>query len=181
MKIYTKGGDKGETSLFGGRRILKDNIRIEAYGTVDELNSFIGLLASSITDKDDIQFLLNTQSILFNCGSMLAADPLKEFKLPQVKESDILAVENSIDNMNTQLEPLKTFILPGGSREISYAHLCRTICRRAERRVITLSKEEAVDPLIIKYLNRLSDYFFMLSRKIGKDQGHPDIPWVSET
>jgi cob(I)alamin adenosyltransferase len=181
MKIYTKGGDKGETSLFGGRRIYKDNIRIEAYGTVDELNSFIGLLAASLTDQDDIQFLLNTQSVLFNCGSLLAADPLKEFNMPKVKESDIIAIENSIDNMTSQLKPLKTFILPGGSVEISYAHLCRTICRRAERRVISLSKEETVDPIIIKYLNRLSDFFFTLSRKIAKDQGHPDIPWIPET
>jgi len=179
MKIYTKGGDKGETSLYGGRRVLKDNIRIEAYGTVDELNSFVGLLASNLQENDS-SFLLKTQNLLFNCGSNLAADPDKKLRIPQLTEDDILHIEYEIDNISSQLEPLKTFILPGGSTEISYAHICRTVCRRAERRVISLSLAEKVEPLIIKYLNRLSDYFFVLSRKISRDQGHKNIPWLSD-
>ena len=178
MKIYTKGGDKGETSLYGGRRVSKDNIRIEAYGTLDELNSFIGLLASNASEADGA-FLLKIQNILFDCGSTLAADPIKNLNVPNLGEDDILKVENEIDNLSSQLEPLRTFILPGGSTEISYAHICRTICRRAERRVVTLSADEKVDPLIIKYLNRLSDYFFVLSRKIARDQGRGEISWHS--
>ena len=176
MKIYTKGGDQGETSLYGGRRVLKDNLRIEAYGTVDELNAFIGLLAANVKEAH-ADFLLKIQNNLFNCGSSLAADPLKKLDTPSISEKDIGQIESEIDNMTSRLEPLKYFILPGGSQEISYAHMCRTVCRRAERRVISLNREEEVDPLIIKFLNRLSDYFFVLARKICSDQGHEDIPW----
>ena len=180
MKIYTKGGDKGETSLYGGRRVSKDDLRIECYGTVDELNSFLGLLAAGINESDISSFLYKIQKQLFDIGSLLAADPGKSLALPEIKEEDILSIEQQIDNMSSQLPPLKTFILPGGSREVSYAHICRTICRRAERRCISLGHEEYVKEIIIKYLNRLSDFFFVLSRKIALDQGHDDIPWIPE-
>jgi len=180
MKIYTKGGDEGQTSLYGGQRVFKDDLRIECYGTVDELNSFIGLLASGIKGSEEVDFLLTIQKKLFDIGSILATSLGKKLNLPQVSEEDVLAIENNIDNMTAQLEPLKTFILPGGSVEISYGHVCRTICRRAERRCISLHNEEYVPPIIIKYLNRLSDYFFVLSRKIAKDQGHKDIPWLPD-
>ena len=180
MKIYTKGGDKGETFLYGGRRVSKDDLRIECYGTVDELNSFLGLLAAGINESDISSFLYKIQKQLFDIGSLLAADPGKSLALPEIKEEDILSIEQQIDNMSSQLPPLKTFILPGGSREVSYAHICRTICRRAERRCISLGHEEYVKEIIIKYLNRLSDFFFVLSRKIALDQGHDDIPWIPE-
>ncbi len=180
MKIYTKGGDEGMTSLYGGKRVLKDDLRIECYGTVDELNSFIGLLNASVEDADEIVFLLNIQKKLFDIGSILAAHPGKNLSLPEIHEEDVTKIENHIDNLSTQLEPLKTFILPGGSKEISYAHICRTICRRAERRCISLQQEDEVPLIIIKFLNRLSDYFFVVSRYIARNQGHKDIPWIPD-
>lgn len=179
MKIYTKTGDKGKTSLFGNARVDKDDIRIESYGTVDELNSFMGLLIEEINLEDYRTQLLGIQSKLFDVGSNLAADPDFDYKLPEITASDAEGLEQSIDKMNEVLPALKTFILPSGSKACSYAHICRTICRRAERRVVSLSKVADVDPRIIIYLNRLSDYFFVLSRYILHKAGKDEIPWIA--
>lgn len=177
MKIYTKTGDQGMTSLYGGKRVSKASLRLEAYGTVDELNSFIGLLGSSVEDEKVLDVLRNIQKILFDIGSQLANDPEKPLKVPEVGEEDILLLEDKMDAMEEKLEPLKTFILPGGSTPVSHAHVCRTICRRAERRVLHLHESEPVDTLIYKYLNRLSDYFFMLSRYLAHQNGEEEIKW----
>jgi cob(I)alamin adenosyltransferase len=174
MKIYTKTGDKGTTGLFGGKRVDKDDIRIEAYGTVDELNSFIGhLIALAEASKT-----LNTiQHRLFTIGSSLASDPNKSLITPDILESDIQLLEHEIDQMNESLPPLRAFILPGGSQSVAIAHQCRTITRRSERRVISLSKVSNIDPLIIQYLNRLSDYFFVYARFLAKEEGVEEVEW----
>jgi len=177
MKIYTKTGDAGMTSLYGGKRVSKDDIRIEAYGTVDELNSHIGLLISSLPTDDQKELLTEIQKRLFTIGSILASDPSKELKTPDLLDSDVQLLEKAMDNMDSQLEPLRTFILPGGSASNSTAHICRTVARRAERRTITLSGLADLDPIVVIYLNRLSDYLFILSRKIAQDIGHDEIPW----
>jgi len=179
MKIYTKTGDQGKTSLFGKARVDKDDIRIEAYGTVDELNSHLGLLLAEVDDKDIIATVLKIQSKLFDIGSNLAADPENNYPLPEIKEEDAHLLESAIDNMNESLEPLKTFILPGGSRANGQCHICRTVCRRGERRVVTLSKVAEVKPAIIIYLNRLSDYLFVLSRYLLSKEGKNEIPWIA--
>lgn len=179
MKIYTKTGDAGMTSLYGGKRVSKDDIRIEAYGTVDELNANVGLLIASLPNDDQKVLLFEIQKRLFTIGSILASDPSKTLPTPDLLESDIELLENEMDNMDSQLEPLRTFVLPGGSKSNSIAHLCRTVSRRAERRVITLSGIEEIPPVLIKYLNRLSDYFFVLSRKIAVDLNHNEIPWIA--
>lgn len=178
MKIYTKTGDSGTTSLFGGKRVSKDDVRIDAYGTVDELNSFIGLLNSSFNEATQNYFLSEVQKRLFTIGSNLASDPEKRMITPDIKDDDIHTLENAMDTMDQLLEPLKNFILPGGDTAVAYAHVCRTVCRRAERKVITLNQESQVDPKIIIYLNRLSDYFFVLSRYIAHSKGIPEIPWL---
>ena len=155
MKVYTKKGDKGETSLIGGVRVSKDSIRIEAYGTVDELNSFIGMIRDYELDKDSQTIIVKIQEDLFTLGAMLASKkPDTKMKLPEINEMDINALENEIDKMETSLPPMKNFILPGGHPSISACHTSRSICRRAERNVITLSKEEKIDERIVKYLNR---------------------------
>ena len=177
MKIYTKTGDQGMTSLYGGRRISKDDLRIETYGTIDELNSFIGLCASALLDTEVLEVIIEIQKRLFTIGSHLASDPQKDMNTPDILETDITLLEDTIENLNSILEPLKNFILPGGSKAVSYAHICRTVCRRAERRVISLSEHEVVDDLVVKYLNRLSDFFFVLSRAIAFEQGSEEIPW----
>ena len=176
MKIYTKTGDKGQTSLFNGERRSKDDIRIEAYGSVDELNSFLGLLANKVNDIELKEVLIGIQKNLFDLGSMLA-NPTNTSKAV-IKEADIEELENGIDNMNEFLPALKTFILPGGNESASLAHVCRTVCRRAERRTITLSLDHEIEPITIKYLNRLSDYFFVLSRKLIYDAGDTEIQWL---
>jgi cob(I)alamin adenosyltransferase len=180
MKIYTKGGDLGKTSLIGGTRVPKSHIRIESYGTVDELNSFIGLL-SDLVAKEDIQKILNeVQDRLFTVGSSLACDPDKEphLKIPDLKEEDIVFLEQHIDAMNAILAPMKSFILPVGHQAISTAHIARCVCRRAERWCVNLQEEDLfVEPMVIKYLNRLSDYLFVLARYIGHLNGVPDQPW----
>lgn len=178
MKIYTKTGDDGTTSLYGGKRISKDDIRIESYGTVDELNSFIGLLSAQISMQESVARLIEIQKTLFNIGSQLANDPDKPLHVPTVTEEDIKVLETDIDTMNLELEPLKTFILPGGSMAIGTAHVCRTICRRAERRVIHLSKEGPIPDHIVQYLNRLSDYFFVLSRYIAYKTDTEELKWL---
>lgn len=178
MKIYTKTGDKGMTGLFGGARVSKDDIRIEAYGTLDELNSFIGTLISSIDIDHQMSVLTEVQNRLFTIGSNLASDPSKEMITPDLDDEDIKKLEDAIDNMNEHLAPLRAFILPGGSISIGLAHQCRTICRRAERRVVSLSKVSEVDPHIGRYLNRLSDYLFVLGRMIAKSEGIQEVNWI---
>lgn len=178
FKIYTKGGDKGETSLLGGTRVPKYHEKIEAYGTLDELNSFVGLIRDQQIDDHYKEILLIIQNKLFIAESHLAADrPESSEKLPSLTLEDIELLEKEIDKMNEDLPELRSFILPGGHTIVSYSHIARTICRRAERLVIKLSEKYDTDILIIKYLNRLSDYFFVLARKIANDLDVDDIPW----
>lgn len=180
MKIYTRKGDQGFTSLFGGKKIPKNHIRVEAYGTVDELNASIGLLRDNIQNAKSRKILYKFQNQLFNIGSVLASDSKLAKSLKSVTEKDILFIEEEIDRLNAVLEPLKNFIIPGGAVPVSLCHQARCICRRAERRVVTLAMEEEVEAEIIKYLNRFSDYLFILSRYIAKDLGVPEIKWRQE-
>ncbi len=180
FKIYTKTGDLGKTSLIGGTKVAKSHIRIESYGTVDELNSFIGLLNDNLTDENSKNILKEIQDRLFTIGSSLACDPDKEplMKIPDLKETDIELLEKEIDKMNEALPEMKSFILPGGHSAISTAHVCRCVCRRAERICVNMQQHEIfVDPLVIKYLNRLSDYLFVLARHIGHLLGVEEIKW----
>ncbi|MDR9398041.1 cob(I)yrinic acid a,c-diamide adenosyltransferase [Salibacter sp.] len=179
MKIYTRSGDKGQTSLIGGTRVTKDHVRIEAYGTVDELNSWVGMLRDSKVDDRTHQTLLEIQDRLFTIGSSLATDPDEspETKLPDLKEEDITFLEKEMDFMDEQLPPMKNFILPGGHTTVSTSHICRTVCRRVERRVISLSEHEFTPPLVQPYVNRLSDYFFVLSRYTAKQLNAKEIAW----
>jgi cob(I)alamin adenosyltransferase len=180
MKIYTKTGDKGSTSLIGGTKVSKAHLRIEAYGTVDELNSYIGLCRDHITDTDSRAVLLETQDRLFTVGSALACDPEKETKLkiPDLHEEDITQLEKAIDNMHEVLPPMKSFILPGGLIAASHLHVARCVCRRAERQVVRLSEEShEVEIIIQKYLNRLSDYLFVLARYVAFLGKAEEIPW----
>jgi cob(I)alamin adenosyltransferase len=179
-KIYTRTGDKGETSLIGGTRVPKYHGRIEAYGTLDELNSFVGLLRDQVDDDHFRSILLEIQDRIFTSESLLAQDPNKEIlqKLPQLFEEDILLLENEMDEMNSSMPDLNSFILPGGHPLVSLCHVCRTVCRRAERVVIKLASEEGLsNELVLRYLNRLSDYFFVLSRKLAYNRKLPDIQW----
>ena len=180
MKIYTKAGDLGKTSLIGGTRVPKSHIRIESYGTVDELNSFVGLV-SDMTEHVEIKKVLNeVQDRLFTVGSHLACDPDKEsaLQIPDLTEVDITNLEAEIDKMNSVLAPMKSFILPVGHATISMTHVARCVCRRAERWCVNLQEEDLfVEPIVIKYLNRLSDYLFVLARYIGHLNDIPDMPW----
>lgn len=178
MKIYTKTGDSGETSLIGGVRVPKFNLRIECYGTVDELNSYVGYVRSCTNDTASLQLLDEIQNNLFTIGSHLASDPEKSrMKLPELEAENITHLENDIDRMNESLHELKNFILPGGSRDVALCHVARCVCRRAERLVVALNERDAVNPLIIQYLNRLSDYLFVLARKLSKDTASEEIIW----
>jgi len=178
MKIYTKKGDKGETSLLGGTRVPKSHIRIESYGTVDELNSWIGLIRDQKIDAQSKDLLIHIQDRLFTIGSHLASDPSKSgIKIPDIKEEDVVVLEKAIDKMNEVLPEMKSFVLPGGHTTVSYCHIARCICRRAERCAVNLAQSEKVEDLIIKYLNRLSDYLFVLSRKLSQDLQAEEIPW----
>jgi cob(I)alamin adenosyltransferase len=180
IKIYTKTGDLGKTSLIGGTKVPKSNIRIEAYGTIDELNSFIGLTADQLTHDHSKLILKEIQDRLFTIGSSLACDPEKEpaLKIPDLKETDIQLLEKEIDKMNEELQPMKSFILPGGHVAISTAHVTRCVCRRAERLCVDMQENKLfVEPLVIKYLNRLSDYLFVLARYAGHLLNIEDIPW----
>ncbi len=182
FKIYTKTGDKGQTSLIGGTRLPKHHIRIEAYGTVDELNSHIGLLRDVTSESNTHLLLLEIQDRLFTIGSHLAADPGKnKMPLPPVFESDVERLEKAIDAIDASVPELKSFVLPGGHMHVSYCHIARCVCRRAERAVLRLSENEPVDELHVKYLNRLSDYLFMLSRWIGVQTGATETPWKPRT
>lgn len=180
MKIYTKTGDAGLTSLIGGTKVIKSNLRIESYGTVDELNSFIGWVRDLLTDTHSRNILAEIQDRLFTIGSSLACDPEKEpaMKIPDLLESDIVLLENEIDSMNVHLEPMRSFILPGGHATLSALHIARCVCRRAERCSVNLLDNQLfVEPLVIKYLNRLSDYLFVLARYTGWQLQIPEIPW----
>lgn len=177
FKIYTKTGDKGQTGLFGGKRLPKNHIRIEAYGTVDELNSYIGLLRDLNEDKNTSQILKEIQDRLFTLGSNLASDPSKNMQTPDINESDIELLEKEIDKMNKILPALKNFILPGGHPTVSHCHIARCVCRRAERLTVALDQIESIEPILIKYLNRLSDYLFVLCRKFSFDLKVDEIPW----
>jgi cob(I)alamin adenosyltransferase len=186
FKIYTKTGDKGQTSLIGGTRVPKHHIRIESYGTVDELNSYIGLIRDQEIDAHSKKTLIEIQDRLFTIGSLLAADPDKSktrgeqsrtMKLPDLKEEDVTLLENEMDEMDKTLPEMKSFVLPGGHTTVSYCHLARCVCRRAERLTIHLSENSVVADVVIKYLNRLSDYLFVLSRKLTQDLHAEEIPW----
>jgi len=179
-KIYTKTGDLGSTSLIGGTKVPKSHLRIETYGTVDELNSYIGLVNDLITDEASKQTLKEIQDRLFTIGSSLACDPDKEplMKIPDLKEADIELLEREMDRMNEALPPMKFFILPGGHPAVSTTHVTRCVCRRAERLCVNMQEHELfVEPLVIKYINRLSDYLFVLSRFIGHLLKVDEIPW----
>ena len=180
MKIYTKTGDKGTTSLIGGTKVPKSHLRIEAYGTVDELNSYIGLCKDLLTYKHGQKILLEVQDRLFTIGSSLACDPIKEpkMRIPDLKETDTELLEKEIDRMEETLPAMKSFILPGGHTTLSHLHLARCVCRRAERCCVRLELEsQEVEEIIIKYLNRLSDYLFVLSRYTGHQLNVKEIPW----
>ncbi len=179
-RIYTKTGDFGKTSLIGGTKVPKSHLRIESYGTVDELNSFIGLLIDHTAHEPSVKTLREVQDRLFTIGSSLACDPDKEpkMKLPDLHEEDISLLEKEIDEMTNQLPVMKSFILPGGSPAVSTAHVARCVCRRAERVCVHMAEESMfVDELVIKYLNRLSDYLFVLARFIGQLAGAKEIVW----
>lgn len=182
MKIYTKGGDKGKTSLNGGTRIDKFDIRIETYGTVDELNAYVGLIRSKEIEQSDIDLLIEIQDRLFTIGSNLAASPKRKdrLKLPPIKEEDIEKLEKAIDIMTEALPMLRSFVLPGGHPIVSYCHLARCVCRRAERNATRLNQRDEIDPIILKYLNRLSDFFFTLSRKMTKKFDVEEVSWVAK-
>ncbi len=178
MKIYTKKGDDGTTSLIGGTRVPKHHVRVEAYGCVDELNVCIGLLADQPGTEACMPRLREIQDRLFTIGASLAADPeASRMVLPELRDSDISVLEQDMDQMDAELSEMKNFVLPGGHPTISFCHLARVTCRRAERQVSFLSEQEEVDQDVIRYLNRLSDYLFVLSRHLAKQLGVAEIAW----
>ncbi len=178
MKIYTKTGDKGNTSLIGGTRVAKSDLRIDAYGTVDELNSYIGLVRDQEVNKGRMGILKEIQDRLFTIGALLATDPDKsKMKTPDLHEEDITLLEQEIDTMTAEVPPLRAFILPGGHQSVSFCHVARCVCRRAERLAIGLQQVSEVDDLVIKYLNRLSDYLFALCRKMTQELGAEEVEW----
>ena len=178
MKIYTKKGDGGTTQLIGGTRVPKHSLKIESYGTVDELNSYVGLIRDQEIDLRYREQLIEVQDRLFTIGSNLAADPEKSnMKLPQVSEKDVLFLEEAMDEMDRSLPEMKSFVLPGGHTTVSFCHIARCVCRRAERHVTHLNEQEAIDAVVLKYLNRLSDYLFVLSRKLSQDLQATEQPW----
>lgn len=178
MKLYTKTGDKGTTALIGGTRVSKSDLRIEAYGTVDELNSYIGLVRDQAVNQVRADVLKEVQDRLFTIGSLLATDPVKsKMKTPDLHEEDVELLENEIDSMTEAVPPLRAFVLPGGHQSVSFCHVARCVCRRAERLAIHLQELSPVDDLIIKYLNRLSDYLFALCRKMTQELGAEEVTW----
>jgi cob(I)alamin adenosyltransferase len=178
MKIYTKTGDQGTTALFGGKRVSKADLRIETYGTVDELNSWIGVLRDQEVNKKRKDILVEIQDRLFTIGSILATEPGNtKVKIPSLIEEDVMLLEKEMDAMDAQLEPMRFFVLPGGHASISFGHVARTVCRRAERLLITLHEQEPVDAMVIKYMNRLSDYLFVLCRKVSAELNADETPW----
>lgn len=178
MKIYTKKGDQGSTSLIGGTRVPKNHIKIEAYGTVDELNSWLGVLKDMISQNFYKNFIEDIQNQLFNIGSLLAEDKQKsQMKLPNIEEKIIQEMENNIDHLDSILPPLKNFVLPGGNLGNSFAHVARCVCRRAERNVVELSQIEEVNPIILQFLNRLSDWLFVFARFMSYINHTPETLW----
>lgn len=178
-KIYTRTGDRGETSLIGGQRVKKDALRVEAYGTIDELNAAIGASASFINNRDLASLLQLIQNELFNIGAELSSlkKLKKDDKLYELNKEKITVLEEAIDLYDSKLPPLRNFILPGGSKTGSLLHLARTICRRAERRLVALARKEALNENIVVYINRLSDLLFVLARFLNKREGMEEIPW----
>jgi len=188
MKVYTKTGDAGTTALFGGTRVPKDHIRIDCYGTVDELNSWIGLVRDQEFPVIYKDVLIRIQDRLFTVGAQLATPPEKEvmkngerrLKNLGITEDDILFLENEIDRMDAALPPMTHFVLPGGHTTVSYCHVARCVCRRAERLAVQLRHEEPVEELVLKYLNRLSDYLFVLARMLSKEVGADEVKWIPQ-
>ncbi len=188
MKIYTKTGDKGKTSLIGGTRVPKHDLRIEAYGTVDELNSFMGLLRDKIKDETLKKTIIKIQNELFNLGAFLALDPAKKrlpngknrLDLPVIDQTAIEGLELQIDQLNEELPPMTHFILPGGHETVSTCHICRSIARRTERKITALAEVSEIEENWIKYINRLSDYLFVLARKLSKDLQVKEIKWNTD-
>ncbi|MEO8734317.1 MAG: cob(I)yrinic acid a,c-diamide adenosyltransferase [Flavobacteriales bacterium] len=179
MKIYTRTGDKGLTSLLNGKRVAKDSLRIETYGTIDELNSHIGMLCD-LSGKMRSELLTDIQVKLFDIGSRLAAgsvETAEKFKVPTTTDDDVKALEEAMDAMDADLPVMRNFILPGGHPAVSQAHICRTVCRRAERIAIRLAAYEPVPEIVVRYLNRLSDLLFVLARWIGQQLKVEEIPW----
>jgi len=180
FRVYTKTGDKGSTGLIGGTRVPKDHIRIEAYGTVDELNSLLGVVTDQLQDPEINEWILEIQDRLFTVGSSLATDPGKDtrMKLPDLHDTDVTWLEQHIDKMEEVLPPMRSFILPGGHLAASQAHVARCVCRRAERLCVHMqTREEFVAPVVLQYLNRLSDFLFVLARFIVHRKGAKEIPW----
>lgn len=178
MKIYTKTGDNGTTALFGGKRVSKADLRIETYGTIDELNSYVGLVRDQAVNQNRKSILVEIQDRLFTIGSILATEPGNtKVKVPSLIQEDVTVLEKEIDGMDASLPPMKSFVLPGGHQSVSFCHVARTVCRRAERLVIALDAQEKIDALVIQYLNRLSDYLFMLSRKMSAELSAEEMPW----
>lgn len=180
MKIYTKKGDSGETSLFGGDRVSKSTERIEAYGTVDEINSYIGLAASYDLSKKSSGYLRKIQELLFTLGADLATPPSANARIKRIGEQDIQFLEEAIDEMEQELNPLKNFILPGGSRAGATLHVSRTVCRRAERKTVACKKVDDISDECIKFLNRLSDFLFVIARYVNKEADIREETWIPE-
>ncbi|QCX00723.1 cob(I)yrinic acid a,c-diamide adenosyltransferase [Aggregatimonas sangjinii] len=188
MKIYTKTGDNGTTALYGGTRVPKHHIRINSYGTVDELNSWLGLIRDQNIDRHSAQILTQIQHKLFTVGAILATEPKKarlkngsdRLNIPRIANADITLLEKEMDAMDEDLPPMTHFILPGGHTTVSYCHIARTVCRRAERMVTLLHEEEPFDDTVLTYMNRLSDYLFVLARKLSKDLKANEIKWIPE-
>ena len=188
MKIYTKTGDKGTTALFGGTRVSKHHIRIDSYGTIDELNAWFGLIRDQEIDSHSKKLLAVIQDKLFTIGAILATDPEKallksgkeRLNIPKINASDIELLEMEMDAMNESLPPMTHFILPGGHTTVSYCHIARTVCRRAERMATQLFEKEPFEDNVLSYINRLSDYLFVLARKLSKDLKADEIKWIPE-
>lgn len=179
FKVYTKTGDKGTTALFGGARVPKNHIRIESYGTVDELNAYIGLIRDALEYEDLRKILKEIQDRLFTLGAILASDPSKKkLKTPDFNDEDVVYLETEIDKMEEQLAPLKSFILPGGHPTVSFCHIARCVCRRAERLAVALNENEPILPVVMQYLNRLSDYLFVLGRFVAKLLNVEEVCWI---
>lgn len=177
MKIYTKKGDKGETSLIGGKRVPKHHVRIESYGTIDELNSYIGILRSFVLDSMNLKVLSEIQDRLFTVGSLLASAPGSKMIVPDLHPEDVELLEKSIDSMNEELPELRSFVLPAGSVEVAHCHVARCICRRAERLMVLLNEEEQLDEILLQYINRLSDYLFVVARYQAYKTNTPEVSW----
>jgi cob(I)alamin adenosyltransferase len=180
FKIYTKTGDTGETGLFGGKRLPKHHIRIESYGTVDELNAYLGLLGDACENPELVVWIRRIQDLLFRIGASLAMESGAAPIIAGVEEKHVLELEAHMDAMDENLPALKNFILPGGHPTVSFCHIARCVCRRAERATVALAQVETVDPIVIIYLNRLSDFLFVLARKIGQDLGATEVTWKPE-